>query len=461
MLGKVFYLGVCAAMLLTERGVAEMRMVTPEPSEGSLHNPGKGWVLYGTPAEHRNGSLAHGAVGYRRFNWCDIEPREGEYNWTAIDTFIDAWSGEGLQAAFGVMAANIHFKSKYVTPAWVFEAGCEPRNVQMNHPEGDFPDVAAFSQYEGAQVIPQDWGDPVFLEKLSAFLTAMAHRYDGNPNLAWFEIRSYGNWGEGHLWPWRGTELTPDQIFEKHLRLHQRIFKKTPLMAAETYFRTPENRLRAVKIGIGVRDDGVISFRNGDTTLEADGLAPSCFEWGGSYAQFSGQGVMAKLEDCVRNGHVYYCGFARGGRGENKAFAENEKELIQRLTNLMGYHLVIEQAALPTAIAANEEFPLNVTWRNEGVARMWFPCSVGLALLDDRGKVVSRTWLEGSDPGACPGGQKKDEVLKAKFDRVPSQANQLAFGLFRDRASSHPDVKLGLKNVTEKNWHPIAPISPR
>jgi len=288
---------------------------------------------------------------------------------------------------------------------------------------------------------------------------AMAERYDGHPGLAWYEIRSYGNWGEGHLWPWRGEEPGPERIFEHHIRLHRRIFKHTPLMAAETYFRTPENRLRAGRIGVGVRDDGVISYRDGKTTAESDGLAPSCFEWGGSYAQFSGQGVMSTLEDCVRNGHVTYCGFARGGGDDTRAFAANEKPLIERLTNLMGYHLVIEEASLPLTVSPGVASPVTLTWRNDGVAKMWFPCSVALALLDNQGTCVSRAWLAESQPGSCPGQQTRTETLQVAFETVPPGASRLAIGLCRDRSGEPPDVKLGLKEITQDNWHPLANVT--
>jgi len=39
----------------------------------------------------------------------------------------------------------------------------------------------------------------VFLTKIQAFIAAFGKRYDGNPNLAFVDIRDYGNWGEGHI----------------------------------------------------------------------------------------------------------------------------------------------------------------------------------------------------------------------------------------------------------------------
>lgn len=357
------------------------------------------------------------------------------------------------------MNANIHFNGMYVTPKWVFDSACAPREVQQKNPQTGAKDVAVYSQYEGKQVIPKDWNDPVYLKKLEAFLTALAKRYDGDHRLAWYEIRSYGNWGEGHLWPWGGTEPSPEQIFKYHVKLHKRIFKKTSLMAAETYFRSAEIRLQGVKLGVGIRDDGIISYRDGKITAVCDGLSPSCFEWGGTYEQFSSEGKIDKLEECVRNGHVYYCGFARYGSEDIKAFAENEKSLINRISNLMGYHLIIERVSLPKEITPGQEFEVSIKWLNNGVAKMWFPCSVALAMLDVKGMCVSRTWLDGSNPGTCPGKQTMTETLKGKFDMMPPNGSKIAIGLFRDRNSVNPDVKLGLKDITAKNWHPLATVT--
>ena len=74
----------------------------------------------------------------------------------------------------------------YVTPKWVFDAGAVPLAV----PDDSSP--------TGQQIIPKNWDDPVFLQKMKAFVQALGKHYDGNPDIAFLDIRSYGNWGEGH-----------------------------------------------------------------------------------------------------------------------------------------------------------------------------------------------------------------------------------------------------------------------
>ena len=75
-----------------------------------------------------------------------------------------------------------------------------------------------------------DFADPVFLDKLDRFLAAMAARYDGNPNVAFIDIGTYGMWGEGHT---GGSSRVPqeraDEIVRQHIDLHLKHFPRTQL----------------------------------------------------------------------------------------------------------------------------------------------------------------------------------------------------------------------------------------
>ena len=77
---------------------------------------------------------------------------------------------------------------RYATPEWVEKAGAKGYNFTP----GQLDENGAFWE--------PDYNDPVFLEKLDHFLAAMAARYDGNPEVAFIDVGSFGVWGEGHLW---------------------------------------------------------------------------------------------------------------------------------------------------------------------------------------------------------------------------------------------------------------------
>jgi len=457
------------------RGMAEAaentQTVRPVVSKAVLRNPGKGWILHGMPNHHRKmGSLAYGAMGYTRFEWCDIEPEEGQFDWSAIDAFVNAWADEGLPVAFGIMTANVHSPAKYVTPEWVFSAGCKPRKVPWNQrstltiierrERKGSHETAKARQGPEYQIIPADWADPVFLAKLEALLKAVAKRYKGR--LVWYEIRSYGNWGEGHLWPWNGKGLSNDEIYEHHLKLHRRVFGDTPLVAAETYVRGKKASERAVALGIGIRDDAIISLRNGRHCAPAAGKAPSAFVWGGTYQQLLRSGHWTKkgrtLEDCIRAGKVAYSRFCRSSAEDVALFLKNERPLIKRLSKLLGYRLRIEEATLPKSIRGGKDFSLELQWHNDGVAAMWKSCSVALALLNDKGKVVSQTWLEESRPGIIPGDKTRDEQLTARLAVPRAGRYSLAVGLFIDKDAKHPAVALGQTGSTSDRWHPLATV---
>src|ERR1019366_9614520 len=46
-----------------------------------------------------------------------------------------------------------------------------------------------------------------FKDRLKIFIQALAAKYDNNPDVAWIDIRSYGNYGECHTW---GLDVSRD-----------------------------------------------------------------------------------------------------------------------------------------------------------------------------------------------------------------------------------------------------------
>ena len=70
-------------------------------------NPGQGWM---SQQRNSNGSTRFPcSVAYIRFDWADVEPQEGQYNWQFIDGAISAWKPRGAAVAMRVMTANAHF----------------------------------------------------------------------------------------------------------------------------------------------------------------------------------------------------------------------------------------------------------------------------------------------------------------------------------------------------------------
>ena len=447
-------------------GASPATSVRPARSSEVLLNPGKGWVLYGMAEWQTPEALAIGAIGYHRFTWSDLEPSEGQFNWKPLEDALAGWDKAGKQFAFGVMCANSHSHTPYVTPKWVFEAGAKCRLIDMK----DLPNP--YAGIPGLKAVP-DFRDPIFLAKLRAFLNAMANRYDGDPRIAFIDIRSYGNWGEGHMWPFGGKELTSAE-FKNHVRIHMEAFGKSLLCISAANKDHEDVYDWAAGKGVAVRRDGICANSDGSETMRAFGYAPGIFEFYGSYTWLKEKGWWYdkgdnghghKLTDCVENGKPSYIGLSLAGK-ESFEFLAAERPLIDRLANRMGYHFVLKEAVFPTSLSRGTAATVKMTWANEGVAPIYVPCAVAIALIDARDQPVDICWPMGQtfQPGARqdaggPGAWLPDKAVteesEAVFAKAPAGQYRLAIGLVRRSGNEKPWIGLGILGRTEGGWYPL------
>ena len=88
-----------------------------------LANPSQGWMSQARSP--RADPRFPCSVACVRFNWADIEPDQGKYNWQVIDDVVSAWKPRGATVAFRVMTCNAHSAGYYASPKWLFDAGCK------------------------------------------------------------------------------------------------------------------------------------------------------------------------------------------------------------------------------------------------------------------------------------------------------------------------------------------------
>lgn len=430
--------------------------VTPKLSTEVLLNPGKGWILYGRAEWQDPKAFTVGNSGYQRFAWSALEPAEGQFNWKPIDEALAGWSARGGQFSFGVMCASSHSKDPYVTPKWVFDAGAKYRLLDMknlSNPNAGTP---------GQKAVPEFF-DPVFLVKLKNFLKAMGARYDGDERVAFVDIRSYGNWGEGHMYPFGGKGLTPDE-FKQHVQLHLDVFKKTRLCVSAEGKEHASVYDWAVKQGVAARRDGICGNSDGRETLRAFGHAPGVFEFYGEYKRMKEKGWWDggkdkngdgyKLNDCVENGKPSYIGLSHGGK-ESIEFLEAERPLINHLANRMGYHFVLKEAVFPAQFARGVPETMKLTWSNEGVAPIYIPCTVVLALLDAKDKPTDICWPEECKPAEWMPGKPAIENARVTFVKAMPGDYKLAVGLVQRRGDDKPCINIGIQGRTSAGWYPL------
>lgn len=116
------------------------------------------------------------------FEWREIEPEEGVYNWQLIDECIRPWADAGKKVALRIMSAC---NEKNASPMWIFEKCGVP--------------MVDSSKYSKSNIIyPQFWND-VFVRKYAEMVRQFASRYDGHPVVEFVQVGGVGRWEETYV----------------------------------------------------------------------------------------------------------------------------------------------------------------------------------------------------------------------------------------------------------------------
>ncbi len=432
-----------------ETGAENLQKLTFNTAQGIVLNPGKGWVIYGsTPQGRSRDALDVCSSAYNRFNWCAIEPAEGVYNWAPIDEQLAAWHEAGKQFGFGVMCESYHAnKMTYVTPKWVFDAGV--------------PSIEYTAVNETRRIAIKEWDHPVFLEKLAAFVLALGQRYDGDPRVSLIDIRSYGQWGEGHLGHMQksgGVSISQEGM-QKHIQIHLEAFKKTRVFIPWGVKELDPVYDWAVEQGVGIRRDGVLGNSNGSEAIRCQGKVPAFGEWYYNYSRHRlndgqryawGDQLEERISADTTRGMFTYQNLGQYDMGDK--FVKNHRPFIELLSNRMGYHFLLNELLLPKRIAAGAQFEASFTWENKGLANIFIPCAVRSALIGPGEIVTAKFDHENTRPGDWAPAEPRQISEKIAF-AVPAGTYKFAVGFFSDPAAENPDISLGNETERLTGWH--------
>ena len=401
------------AMLLSVPALAapEEVVVRPPDTGAALVNPMMGWTLYyysNIPTNYGSKLASTDTVDdfpglssvYFRLPWAYIEPQEGVFDWSIVDGPAQRWIDKGLQIALCFSSAESWLR--YATPEWVKDAGA--KGYFCTGGKGVDPN---------GNLWEPDYNDPVFLEKVDRFVAAAAARYDGNPNVAFVDVGSFGVWGEGHTF--HTSQITyPAEVVKKHMDIYARHFTKTLLAANDDYsFQGDETIAHAREKGMTLRDNSIIvqppprSYYHADMAADFWPRLPVILEhehWKSS--QERGAWLPEVFLRAVEEYHASYMSIHWFPR----EFLEGERKLIDQTNLRLGYRLQLREARWPQSVRLDERMSFASTWANAGVA----PCYPGgfpaYTLKDAQGGIaavfVDASFdvraLEVGAPGAAP-----------------------------------------------------------
>ena len=196
------------------------------------------------------------------------------------------------------------------------------------------------------------------------------------------------------------------------------------------------------------------------------GIAPGVFElyddydgvkrcgwWDGKKDK---NGCGFTLEECIENGKPTWVDLGRGGESGLRMVREN-RDLIERLTNRIGYHFHLQRVSYPRRIG-QDGLDLELTWINQGVAPIYIPCVVAVALLDDDGRRVATGWPREYRPDAWMPDRPVVEKVCVSFPDVPAGEYRLAVALTRKAGDVTPYIRLGVDLSVVNGWYVLGRV---
>lgn len=388
---------VALLALAQDPPAADRVVVRPADNGAALVNPGMGWTLhyysniitnYGSRLEPSDtlDDWPGLSVVYLRVPWAFLEPEEGRFNWSLLDTPAQRFIAKGKQVAFRVSCSESWMR--YATPQWVQNAGAKGTDFEF----GKGP-------REGGPLWDPDYLDPVFLDKLDHFLAAMAARYDQNPNVAFIDIGSFGMWGEGHTgFSSRLDEAQTLAVVQRHIDLHKARFPHTQLVISDdvAWHDKPGRHFPAMDYaferGVTMRDDSILVQPPPNSWFHAEMAElfwpkmPVVLEhehYGSSLERKAWSGPL--LEKAVEDYHAAYLSIHWWPR----EFLDANRETIDHINRRLGYRFQLVEASWPSRVALGQPVDIGLRWANAGVAPCYQDAFPALTLKDDKGGIAS------------------------------------------------------------------------
>jgi len=431
---------------VTNRIDVPPQMVTIRPVElhDILYNPGMGFADFHFGWGHRPppGQYPSQTVAYFRWTWDELEPVEGQYNFSVVDSVIERAQSNGETLAFRIMPVY-----EGSTPRWLLEKGVD-------------------SVVVGSDTFP-DHNNPLFLEYHERLLKAFGDRYAGRPEIDHVDIGSVGCWGEwntaccgrskdtcGGFFP---TEVNQRLIVDWYFRY----FPDTPLVMP---VGGPVEY--AVSNGAGWRGDcfgdyGMFSLTwnhmdNVYTRAARDPVVGGA--WKVAPVQFEVCGVMQDWYDrgfdvdrILQKGLDWHVTVLNAKSSPVPAVWRLK---VDGFLKKMGYRFVLQELTHVAQVSPGGSLSIRSLWVNRGVAPIYRPWPLAYRLRSGDGRVVA-AWKSSADPRRwVPGTHELKDLVTIPSDIPPGTYPLDVAILTEDESAAH--VQLAIAGKRPDGWYPVS-----
>lgn len=409
-----------------------------------LENPNKGWYYHFVdnglkrpvyrdrltePKKFRTPCMNH---LYLRMDWSDIEGEgEGKYDFSYIDKVIEEWSPLGYKFALRFCCYEPWLE--YSTPKWLFDMGIGQTRNEFKKEDGSIRYA-----YE------PDYDDPIFLEKLEAFLAKAAQKYDGDERIESLDVGTFGTYGEGHTSS-GSDKIYPTSVLKKHINLHLKYFKNTHLIVnddfiEEAWNQSPEDASEIYDYclgkGLGLRDDSICvkSYveKFGFNTMRHPTIFSHfaenspvdielCHIYHNIPERFK-EGL--PIIEALKTAHATFAGF----HGYEEDWFSKTEYLTDYLTNRLGYWLFVEGVDPFTPTEGAEEM-IKLIIANRGFAKCYKKHRLELRVRDKEGNVFP-IYSDTVDSTLWDSDSTNELSLRADYRGIKAGEYTLELGLF-------------------------------
>ncbi len=376
--------------------------------DGPLTNPHKGFTVpteaawtfdpsfeYGPHGFLNNGAwdLVTYGSGYQQ--WNKLNPAKGVYDWSELEELLDALTAHNMGYALRVFPYSPSFIRDNETPEENYD--WTPKFV---YEEGAKKITARYKDNNANAVVPV-WDDSVYLHYAKEFATALAAKYDGDPRIEYIDVRSFGEWGEWHVSNLDGSKMPSVEIQKDMLKHYASVFKKSLLVLPSDGYG--DVYTYALSLGITKRDDCLIGIPGtADSLVRAyEANMPTVAENCGGYAIMLNytdvipggylKWTPERWVDAITTAHLTYYVLDQDFDDCGYRFYNDNKELADSMTKVIGYNFTVTQAELVTvASAADTASTLKITVKNTGVAPCFFDVYMVAEFVDSTGKALAQ-----------------------------------------------------------------------
>ena len=484
-------------------------VVKPKPFDGVLVNPGIGFTTFqrfngdalnagtkwteGFPIVYQpfDGSLKNKdypetTVAYFRIYWRFVEPKKGVYNWAMIDQALR--TAHARHQSLMLRIAPYGTDKKSDVPEWyrtitgeaLRKAPSDKGHSAWYRPlPSSLPDWQPYeAQWMG------DPTNPAYAHYFGAMISALAARYDGDPDLDLVDVSIVGPWGEG-----AGTPILPTKTMHALMDSYLDSFHKTPLAVQPTDPRTdgyamskawggPGDSLAAEQPAASLnRERPRVGWR-ADCLGDMGGFSP---HWNHMTDYYPEAVIEDGLQDAWKTGPVTMeaCWVMQTweNNGWNVRYIMNQaikwhvssfnakssavpRDLwpqVNRWLKHMGYRLALRRMTYPAVVGPDRKISFTTWWENQGDAPCYkkFPFALRLSNGKQTAVILTgadiRTWMPGDNL------YNNSVFIPAN---LPDGDYTLSVAVV-DPVTDKPNVKLAIVGVQADGWYPMGKITVR